>query len=175
LLPNFASDAAGAKPLIALSSSSYYPGSNNSWKQWLRGVLAIGPPAKPHRTALSPDNSFGNCWAFPGSEGHLTVELTAPVVPKKASICHIGSEMVSDRSSAPRQIQIWANPSIMADPQEYELVGEFEYSLEGDACQYFILSPPSRPTRHFQVRIASNHGRPAFTCLYQVGLHALPQ
>lgn len=102
--PNFGSETAGARPIIALSSKTYHiGGSGNNWKHW---VAWASSSAKRHRMALNSDNSFGNCWAFPGSSGHLTVQTAVDLVPSTFTVCHLGKEYRADRSSAPASFEI---------------------------------------------------------------------
>lgn len=62
----------------------------------------------PPATALTPDNTVGNCWAFKGSVGSLGVQLSRKVYVSHITVEHLAKELALDTSSAPREIEVWA-------------------------------------------------------------------
>lgn len=168
---NFATEAAGCRPILALSSPTYNPSASSASSFWPR-FLSIGSSTRPHRVAISSDNSFGNCWPLKGNSGHLTLQLAFPIIPTHFSVCHLAKMMAEDRSSAPHFFEVHAIPSISV-PDETILLGKYQYDLEGNGCQSFRPHHQlTAPVRHFQLRILSNHGRSEYTCLYQFGIHS---
>lgn len=163
---NYATEAAGARAVLALSSASYKQ-SRSAWDKY----LSFGVPSKPHRLALSPDNSLGSCWAFSGSVGQLTVQLAQDLTARAVSLCHLSKESQLDRSSAPALFEVHAIPSI-SEPKATTLLGTFAYGLDGESCQYFEVGE-SQLARHYQLRVLSNHGHPEYTCIYQFGIHTV--
>jgi hypothetical protein len=57
--------------------------------------------------AISADMNIGNCWAFHGAQGYLTLELASSVYITEMTVEHIPKELVGDPSSAPRGIVLW--------------------------------------------------------------------
>jgi SUN domain-containing protein 1/2 len=163
-MADFALQTMGSRVVASGTSPSFHK---------TRGGIAdfiIGTRGKPAKTALSPDNSLGNCWAFPGDSGTLTVALGEAIVPSHFSIDHVPSSLPVDRSSAPRRFQVFGLENLMDGPV---LLGEFEYRLEGPAVQTFssqyILS---NPIRYVRLVVTSNHGKADYTCLYRFRVHA---
>lgn len=63
--------------------------------------------ARQPRVALHPDTTVGQCWAFAGSSGDLGVMLSEPnVVIDAITIDHVAKAIVTDISSAPRDIEV---------------------------------------------------------------------
>lgn len=62
----------------------------------------------PPATALTPDNTVGNCWAFKGSNGSLGIQLSRKIVVTHITVEHLAKELALDTSSAPRDIEVWA-------------------------------------------------------------------
>lgn len=75
--PDFALSSAGARVILTRSSPSYH--AKGFWETLFggRGGDGIG---MPHSVALDSDIQPGNCWAFAGSKGNLTIELSRPSV-----------------------------------------------------------------------------------------------
>lgn len=164
---DYALETMGARPIKMGTSSSYYP-NQNIWFDFLTGGSATH--VKPPKVALSADNSFGNCWAFAGQKGNLTIALGSEIVPSHFSIDHLSPTVNVDRSSAPRQFKVFALTSLDSQPM---LLGDYEYDIKGPASQTFAAQYVlSRPVRYIRLSILSNHGRETFTCLYRFRVHS---
>ncbi len=166
--PNLASESAGCRPLMFLSSKSYYAPSEWSFIKY----ISWGSKPRPHRLALSSDNSFGNCWAFTGSSGTLSLQLAVPTIPSTFTLCHLSKAFSTDRSSAPANFEVHAIPDISA-PDETIILGTYSYTLNGTDCQEFpVHYRLNDPAMNYQLRVLSNHGKQEYTCIYQFGLHS---
>src|SRR3989338_4973210 len=83
--PDYALAAAGAQVLSGLTSQSY----GDRQHRWgvvghLIALLSGGPieSRSSPEMALSPELTPGNCWAFAGSQGNLTIRLAASTSPR---------------------------------------------------------------------------------------------
>lgn len=168
LLPDLAAETSGGRVVAPLSSSAYRPPGEH----WLARLLPALLAARPPRVALSADNSFGNCWAFAGTEGRLAVRLRQPAAPTHFSVCHLARAYQADRSSAPALVQVYGLPDA-ARPADAVLLASHRYDADGPDCQTFAAAAAlDTPTRLFQFRFAGNHGKPDYTCIYQVRVHS---
>ncbi len=55
-------------------------------------------------------------------------------------------------------------------------LGSFAYDAHGPATQTFVLPPgaPQSAASHVMLDVTSNHGHPAYTCLYRFRVHGAP-
>ncbi|MEQ2285922.1 hypothetical protein AMECASPLE_036897, partial [Ameca splendens] len=80
----------------------------------------------------------GQCWAFAGSQGHLSIALSHKVSISHVSMGHI-PKMVSPTgsiSSAPREFSVYGKKYL---EDEESLLGTFLYDEDGDHLQTFKL------------------------------------
>ena len=75
-----------------------------SWLLGGKGTLSGNPPVM----VLHPQSTPGSCWAFKGSNGHLGVRLSRPILPTDITVEHVSEDMAMDLTSAPRDIEVWA-------------------------------------------------------------------
>lgn len=54
---------------------------------------------------IQPDNNVGNCWAYAGHQGHITIALSEPVAVTGVSIAHIPYAL-KRRDSAPKDFEV---------------------------------------------------------------------
>ncbi|XP_023186027.1 SUN domain-containing protein 2-like [Xiphophorus maculatus] len=132
LWPNFALGSQGATILHKMTSKTY---------QSIKGCRWFGklPPIGPNiviqgGTDLIP----GQCWAFEGFPGRLSVELSNKVTVTHVSLGHI-SKIVSPTasvSSAPREFSVYGKKNL---EDEESHLGTFLYDEDGDRIQTFRL------------------------------------
>ncbi|XP_047215641.1 SUN domain-containing protein 3-like isoform X2 [Girardinichthys multiradiatus] len=168
LLPNFALESQGARILHQRTSDTYQRVEAWHWFGLPIWRLAVGPKiviqGKSH---LLP----GQCWAFAGSQGHLSIALSHKVSISHVSMGHI-PKMVSPTgsiSSAPREFSVYGNKDL---EDEESLLGTFLYDEDGDHLQTFKL--PDRKAgsfRFMRLQVNSNWGHPEYTCLYGFRVH----
>ena len=158
---NYALLSLGARVLPYLTSGTFRRTSDNIFMEAMR----MGARGKPPQIVLIAENSAGNCWAFTGPSGTLTISLAQSIIPSEFAIAHLEKLHGLDRGSAPKDILVYG----MKRPEEEgELLATFRYDLDGDAVQRFPASRISEEKLSFvQLRILSNWGNKEFTCLYQ--------
>jgi hypothetical protein len=112
----------------------------------------------------------GQCWAFDGTSGKLTVALARAVV-----VTHVTLEQrpesetsASEASAAPQEVKVWALSS--PTDQAPRLLGHLSYDQRrGQAKQTFKLETPTNTTTttagaaqasFITLDVRSNHGNP---------------
>ena len=185
--PDYALYSLGARPLLAHSSDTLHV--LNSFISRYFGIGVIG---KAHMYALLPGVIPGNCWCFNGNNGSFSFAIPRAIAPTSFSIDHPSATALSNRSSAPRRIELWASSdmdlestnnfafrllrkfssaSSISDPWNVFL-GSFEYNIDGPSMQTFTLSRTHGLYKAFQLRILNNWGKMEYTCLYKISLHS---
>eukprot|EP01087_Luapelamoeba_hula_P018097 TRINITY_DN5786_c0_g1_i1.p1 TRINITY_DN5786_c0_g1~~TRINITY_DN5786_c0_g1_i1.p1 ORF type:complete len:578 (-),score=68.11 TRINITY_DN5786_c0_g1_i1:52-1785(-) len=163
-MTDYALASMGGRILIAQTSQRY----RQSFGDQLRGTTSQHPSV-----VLTPDNSPGQCFAFAGQEGHVTIELPMDVHITAVTLDHIPAAIAPDISSAPHTFQVYGIGRKPDGQGEFEFLGQFNYDATGRAVQVFHVQPQlsQRAYRRVLVQIKSNHGNPDFTCLYRVRIH----
>ncbi|XP_011757671.1 SUN domain-containing protein 3 isoform X4 [Macaca nemestrina] len=139
-MADYALKSAGASIIEAGTSESY---KNNKAKLYWHGISFLNHEMPPD-IILQPDVYPGNCWAFPGSQGHTLIKLATKIIPTAVTMEHI-SEKVSPSgniSSAPKEFSV------------YHAVSEYLLCVK--------------------LNIFSNWGHPKYTCLYRFRVHGTP-
>jgi hypothetical protein len=166
-MADYALESMGTRVVTSGTARSYGGKSRGLFAEFLH----IGSRAKPPRVALLPDNSLGNCWAFQGNRGNLTIALGTAVIPSHISIDHIPASLRVNQSSAPKLFEVYGLNSPRDEPV---LIGQYGYRLDGPAVQTFAAQYiVSRPVRFVRLTILSNHGNPDYTCLYRFRVHSV--
>ncbi|KAF8716375.1 hypothetical protein AX14_007095 [Amanita brunnescens Koide BX004] len=108
-IPDYALFSAGARVIPSLTSATLELSPRTVSSQLVAFVTGHGYAlGRPPVTALHHDVQNGFCWPFPGSEGHLGVQLAAPVKVESVSVDHVPKEVAFDVRSAPREMEVWA-------------------------------------------------------------------
>lgn len=130
-------------------------------------------PNRP-RMALTADVLPGNCWAFPGETGSLTVQLARPVRVESVTMEHTPEKSVFSSVSAPRRFRVVGLPigSVgRGDGEEEVLLGEFVFCFgEGESHLQTFVVKPAAAMRVVRFEVLSNHGSP-HTSVYRVRVH----
>lgn len=162
---DFALASFGAE--ITSSSPSY------QWINWKKKIPSIKKwlwtPIKGPETILNPDITLGNCWAFEGSQGFVTIRIANPIIPESFSIDHVPASISPDISSAPRKFKVIG---ITVDDISQEL-GEYEYVIGKGVVQNFPVqnNPDNKSFILYRLEILSNHGNQEYTCIYRFRIH----
>eukprot|EP01116_Phalansterium_solitarium_P000742 TRINITY_DN1059_c0_g1_i3.p1 TRINITY_DN1059_c0_g1~~TRINITY_DN1059_c0_g1_i3.p1 ORF type:complete len:649 (+),score=262.20 TRINITY_DN1059_c0_g1_i3:109-2055(+) len=171
-LPDYALASAGAGILTRRTSPPYIPPRPSAGV--LSGLFVPRPlPATLPDVILSADNSVGNCWAVPHDGGTVTVRLAEPVYVTAVSLDHVPRAIAHDISSAPKRFQLNA----LRSPEDAEpfSLGTFEYSIDAAwPVQTFAVRRPEWRVDSVELVIRSNHGHPAYTCVYRLRVHGSP-
>ncbi|GMT06905.1 hypothetical protein PENTCL1PPCAC_29079, partial [Pristionchus entomophagus] len=115
----------------------------------------------------------GECWAFKGGIGYLTIKLAVPIKVTSVSYEHIPKTISrnGENLSAPKTFTIFAY-----EKDEYNFasrfeLGNFEYDAHGDPLQFFpVQKLPSYPVQIIEFQVDSNYGE-QYTCLYRFRVH----
>ena len=123
---------------------------------------------------IMSDENLGSCWPMEGNQGQLTIQLSQPIHAISIAIEHISRSITADATTAPRDFEVYGANTV--EEQFIKLGGPFTYSLDGNTIQFFSLSSfnmsnSSQGISILQIKILSNHGNSAFTCLYRVRVH----
>uniref|UniRef100_A0A5K3EGK9 SUN domain-containing protein n=1 Tax=Mesocestoides corti TaxID=53468 RepID=A0A5K3EGK9_MESCO len=122
---------------------------------------------------LQPNTHLGECWCFHGSQGQAIIRLAARVHVTGVSLEHVSKLVaLSGRiDSAPREFVIKSLESEFAE--DGEVLGSFVYDINAKPVQYFPIKPRpnGQPTRFIELAVNSNHGHPAYTCIYRLRVH----
>ncbi|KAA8498950.1 SUN domain-containing protein 3 [Porphyridium purpureum] len=137
------------------------------------------PVPKAPSTALQPDTSPGNCWAFVGAQATLKIHLARPVVVDEVTIDHAAYHSTFSVSSAPKHFQVVI---LLLDGTRL-FGGDFEFHAGPffSSTQHFSIKgstakdagPPGvqQAARAVELKVLSNHGNEAYTCLYRFRVH----
>mmetsp|Transcript_4 Transcript_4/g.4 ORF Transcript_4/g.4 Transcript_4/m.4 type:complete len:467 (+) Transcript_4:172-1572(+) len=171
-LPDLAVRTAGGKIISArgLTSPSYTPqGALISTHFWhLLGMEnGVGPP----EDVITQDTSVGRCWAFSGSSGRVTIQLSRPAQVTAVSLEHVPKVVALDVSSAPKKFRVWGLESI--EDGNGTLLGTFEYSFEdgSSSIQTFKTMDLHKQLNLVMLEVLSNHGNGDYTCIYRFRVH----
>mmetsp|Transcript_1430 Transcript_1430/g.2777 ORF Transcript_1430/g.2777 Transcript_1430/m.2777 type:complete len:398 (+) Transcript_1430:112-1305(+) len=119
----------------------------------------------------------GQCWAFPGTVGKLTVALARAVV-----VTHLTLEQrppyaasAGEASAAPKEVKVWALKT--PTDQSPRLLANFTFDQRrGQAKQTFKVHSNTNavePATLVTLDVRSNHGNPDFTCIHKFRVHSV--
>ncbi|XP_007659855.1 SUN domain-containing protein 3 [Ornithorhynchus anatinus] len=171
-MADYALKSAGASIVEAGTSENY---KNEKAKLYWYGLGFLNYEMPPD-VILQPAVHPGNCWAFPGPQGHAIIKLARKVIPKAVTLEHI-SERISPSgniTSAPKDFSIYG----LRDECEGEgiFLGQFMYDKTGTAVQTFHLKVEvSEFLSCVKLKILTNWGHPKFTCVYRFRVHGNPE
>lgn len=121
----------------------------------------------------------GECWCFRGSEGRIAIHLSTRIEPTAFSYEHIPRSLARDGhiDSAPNSFAIYGLKS--ADDIEPNMLGEYQYQIEEphQPLQRFPVqneNTAKHTFKYIEMVVKSNHGFPAYTCLYRFRVHGKP-
>lgn len=179
----------------------------DGWKQWgipnslvpdhiWHSLGMSGSTTAPPEAILQDSSVPGSCWASP--RPRVTIQLAAPAVVTAVSIDHVSSQVLKDRSSAPKKIRIVGYApctkdcrGLTFDPKTETFFADVQYDVASvSSIQTFQI--PSSPQQHGDgscsttipqceapdlftaavfVEVSENWGKPDYTCLYRVRVH----
>eukprot|EP00069_Balaena_mysticetus_P021443 bmy_00543T0 len=149
--PDFALKSIGASIDYEQTSATYNHDKARSYWNWIRlwnyaqppdVILEAGGMAGLGESGRDvPNVTPGNCWAFSGDRGQVTIQLAQKVYLSNLTLQHI--------------------------PKTISLSG----SLDTAPKDFVIYNHPPRTFGAVKVKISSNWGNPRFTCLYRVRVH----
>ncbi|XP_006144059.1 SUN domain-containing protein 5 isoform X2 [Tupaia chinensis] len=164
--PDFALKSIGASIDFEHTSATYNHDKARSYWNWIR----LWNYAQPPDVILEPNMTPGNCWAFAGDRGQVTIRLAQKVYLSNLTLQHIPKTISLSGSldTAPKDFVIYGmeNP-----PREEVFLGAFQFQPENTIQTFPLQNQPARTFGAVKVKISSNWGNPRFTCLYRVRVH----
>ncbi|XP_010626714.1 SUN domain-containing protein 5 isoform X2 [Fukomys damarensis] len=185
--PDFALKSIGATIDFEHTSATYNRDKARSNWNWIRLWNYAQPPdvileagaagdTGKGRGVFRPNMTPGNCWAFEGDHGQVTIRLAQKVYLSNLTVQHIPKTISLSGSldTAPKDFVIYGMES---SPGEEVFLGAFQFQPENTIQMFPLQNQQLRAFGAVKVKISSNWGNPHFTCLYRVRVHgsvALP-
>ncbi|KAK2513202.1 hypothetical protein Q9966_016199 [Columba livia] len=89
---------------------------------------------------LEPENHPGNCWPFPGSQGHVFIRLSMPVIPRAVTMDHVSETA-------------FHGGSISGAPKDFAVYGfKEEHEEQGTFLGQFTFLAALNPSQTFQLK-----------------------
>ncbi|KAH9928117.1 uncharacterized protein B0H18DRAFT_875173 [Fomitopsis serialis] len=192
-LRDFASYAAGARPINELTSLTY--DTRGIAEILFASTFASGERRPSPSTVLKRNLLPGSCWPMVGSSGYIGIRLSDPVRIRNVTIDHLPSSLDRESRTAPRSVLVWAILPVSASvktnaatqvkrtfpipsaiPTGFEAVpiAELEYDvLKPQHIQTFPVDDAVHSLKIEEVvfQVLTNWGSPDSTCLYRVRVH----
>jgi SUN domain-containing protein 1/2 len=169
---DYALESTGAFVIPSRTSSSFNRGQPNAW---LFGILPLPYYYNSPRLAIQPQVLPGECWAFKGSKGKLTIHLASKIFPTAFSIEHIPIVLAPNGriDSAINEFSIFVYKD--QNSKNSILIGNYQYDANSpEYLQYFPLQIENNEAiQVIEFRIESNHGNRDYTCIYRVRVHGI--
>ncbi|XP_060059203.1 SUN domain-containing protein 5 isoform X2 [Erinaceus europaeus] len=164
--PDFALKSIGATIDFEQTSATYNHDKARSYWNWIR----LWNYAQPPDVILEPNVTPGNCWAFSGDRGQVTIRLAQKVYLSNLTLQHIPKTISLSGSldTAPKDFVIYG---MEGPPKEEVFLGAFQFQPESIIQTFQLQNQPPRAFGAVKVKISSNWGSPRFTCLYRVRVH----
>ncbi|XP_037352764.1 SUN domain-containing protein 5 [Talpa occidentalis] len=164
--PDFALKSIGATIDFEQTSATYNYDKARSYWNWIR----LWNYAQPPDVILEPNVTPGNCWAFSGDRGQVTIRLAQKVYLSNLTLQHIPKTISLSGSldTAPKDFVIYG---MEGSPKEEVFLGAFQFQPENIIQTFQLQNQPPRSFGAVKVKISSNWGNPRFTCLYRVRVH----
>ena len=157
-IPDYALFSAGARWIPTLTSPTLELSPPTLPSKLLAFVTGHGYAlGRPPVTALHHDVQNGFCWPFPGSQGHLGVQLAAPVKVESVSVDHVPMEVAFDVRSAPKEMEVWGvveGEENVRKLKEWREMKEATRSSSGEAEEEEAAYPAMLPRQPEYIRLA---------------------
>ncbi|XP_005384914.1 PREDICTED: SUN domain-containing protein 5 [Chinchilla lanigera] len=164
--PDFALKSIGATIDFEHTSPTYNHNKARSYWNWIR----LWNYAQPPDVILEPNMTPGNCWAFEGDRGQVSIQLAQKVYLSNLTLQHIPKTISLSGSldTAPKDFVVYGMES---SPREEVFLGAFQFQPENIIQTFALQNQQLRAFNAVKVKISSNWGNPRFTCLYRVRVH----
>lgn len=121
------------------------------------------------RLVIQPTLNPGECFAFKGSAGEVTIKLRDWLFVDSVGVDHITADMSASGSiqSAPKEFSVYGLKTL-SDPKPFRF-GAFVYDIETKrSAQFFVVEQQSTESvMYVTFKFHSNHGDEQFTCVYR--------
>ncbi|XP_065535754.1 SUN domain-containing protein 3-like [Lathamus discolor] len=168
-MTDYALKSSGAAVIPEYTSPSY---RNTAYKISLFSLTVMDYVRSPE-LILEKENHLGNCWPFHGSQGHVFIKLSVPVIPRAVTLDHVsGPALHGDGiSSAPKDFAVYG----VTEEQEEQFLGQFVFLAPLNPTQTFQLkNEHSGFVNYILLQVLSNWGHPDYTCIYRFRVHGDP-
>ncbi len=127
------------------------------------------------RLVIQPMLSPGECFAFKGSRGEVTIKLRDWLFVDSIGVDHITEDMSASGSilSAPKLFSVFGLKSL-SDPKPFKF-GSFVYDIDKRSpAQFFVVEKQSTDSvLYVSFKFQSNHGDEKFTCVYRTRVYGV--
>lgn len=130
-------------------------------------LLGAGP-----EDAISSLMTRGSCWPMQGSNGHLTVQLSRPIVVNAVTLEHLMN--AEDISSAPRTFHVFVKADNSESSSWEKVLGWEEFDASKGKTTFPIQPSYQKLATQVRLEIVENYGHPAYTCIYRFRVHGKP-
>ncbi|XP_078518472.1 SUN domain-containing protein 3-like [Lissotriton helveticus] len=164
---DFALESTGASIVASGTSSNYVPELTNA--PWY--LFSLENNLRMPEVILRPDVHPGNCWAFPGSQGKVVLQLSRNIHPVAVTVQHIPRAISPDGQikSALKDFEVYGLNNERGEKATF--LGQFVYNSKGDPIQVFQLWEHTGTFEFIKLRVLSNWGEHKYTCLYRFRVH----
>ncbi|KAF1511387.1 SUN domain-containing protein 3, partial [Eudyptula minor] len=168
---DYALKSSGAAVIRSRTSPSF---RNTKGKVFLYSLPVLDYVRSPD-LLLEPENHPGNCWPFPGSQGHVFIKLSVPIIPRAVTMDHVSGATFHRESisRAPKDFAVYG----MKEEHEEQgtFLGQFTFLAALNPTQTFQLKEElSGFVNYLRLQVLSNWGHPDCTCLYRFRVHGDP-
>ncbi|XP_071656873.1 SUN domain-containing protein 3-like [Patagioenas fasciata] len=121
---------------------------------------------------LEAENHPGNCWPFPGSQGHVFIQLSMPVIPRAVTMAHVSGTAFHGESisGAPKDFAVYGFKE--EDEEQGAFLGQFTFLAALNPSQTFQLKNElPGVVNYIRLQVLSNWGHLDYTCLYRFRVH----
>ncbi|XP_064898771.1 SUN domain-containing protein 3-like [Columba livia] len=170
-MPDYALKSAGAAVIHSKTSPSFRTGKA---KFFLYSLPVMDYMRSPE-LILEPDNHPGNCWPFPGSQGHVFIKLSMPVIPRAITMDHVAGTAFHGESisGAPKDFAVYGFKE--EHEEQGKFLGQFTFLAALNPSQTFQLKNElPGVVNYIRLQVLSNWGHPDYTCLYRFRVHGDP-
>ncbi|XP_072705543.1 SUN domain-containing protein 3-like, partial [Ciconia boyciana] len=135
-MPDYALKSSGAAVIHSRTSPSF---KNTKGKVLLFSLPVLDYVRSPE-LILEPENHPGNCWPFPGSQGHVFIKLSVTIIPRAVTMDHVsGTTFHGD--------------SISRAPKDFAVYGlKEEHEEQGTFLGQFTFQAVLNPSQTFQLK-----------------------
>ncbi|KAK2514664.1 hypothetical protein Q9233_014820 [Columba guinea] len=135
-MPDYALKSAGAAVIQSRTSPSLRTAKAKVFWYSLPAMDYMRSP----ELILEPDNHPGNCWPFPGSQGHMFIKLSMPVIPRAVTMAHVSGTA-------------FHGESISGAPKDFAVYGsKEEHEEQGTFLGQFTFLATRNPSQTFQLK-----------------------
>ncbi|KAK2514680.1 hypothetical protein Q9233_014836 [Columba guinea] len=146
-MPDYALKSAGAAVIQSRTSPSLRTAKAKVF--WYS--LPVMDYMRSPELILETDNHPGNCWPFPGSQGHMFIKLSMPVILRAVTMAHVSGTA-------------FHGESISGAPKDFAVYGsKEEHEEQGTFLGQFTFLATRNPSQTFQLKDAVP-GMPCLGC-----------